>query len=146
MHCSQQTICKHRMLLYQHSHTSRKPTTQSDRQGSHEKPRTLSACSTAKIRSKLLRRHQALRTASWPLSFPPSMRCQHIEDGNLHATITRETCSCVCGLYMGKLAFPSACSIIIAESNAYQAQTGMLRQSLEAESRHHIRRHVRRLG
>lgn len=91
-----------------------------------------SACSTAKIRSRLLRRHQALRTACWPLTLPPpSMRCQHIEDGNLHAMITRENCSCVCELCMGKLPFPSACSIVIAESNAYQAAIGMPRQSLD---------------
>ena len=62
---------------------------------------------------------------------PPSMRCQHIKDGNLHAMMTRENCICVCELCMGKLPFPSACSIVIAESNAYQAAIGMPRQSLD---------------
>ena len=65
------------------------------------------------------------------IDFPPSMRCQHIEDGNLHATITRETCSCVCEPCAASVSFLDTCSIVIAESDAYQAQTGMLRQSLD---------------
>lgn len=68
------------------------------------------------------------------IDFPPSMRCQHIEDGNLHATITRETCSCVCEPCAASVSFLDTCSIVIAESNAYQAETGMPRQSVNIRS------------
>ena len=90
---------------------------------------------------RMSHRQDQEQTPSAPSSFahgllaidftPPSMRCQHIKDGNLHAMMTRENCICVCELCMGKLPFPSACSIVIAESNAYQAAIGMPRQSLD---------------